>query len=281
MKTYLDCIPCFMKQALRVGRLSTENEDEIKKILDTTGMLIPKISMELNPPEIATLVYDEIKKVTGNIDPYKKEKIDNIRKAISLLPDLYEIINNSADPLFTAAKIAIAGNVIDLGIYDSVNIEKEIINSISTELTINDFDKFRDDLSKAKHILYIGDNSGEAVFDKLFIQQIDKPVTFVVRGEPILNDVTMVEAKLIGIHKVAEIISSGTKSPGNVLSNCDADYLKIMDEADLIISKGQGNYEALSDTDYPIYFLLKAKCRVIAREIGVDVGSMIFGTNGQ
>ena len=279
MKTYLECIPCFVKQALRVAQISTNDKTKIKKILDHTGLLIPKIPMELSPPEIATLVYNEIKKVTGNIDPYKNEKLKNIHKAMLLIPELHEIINNSENSLFTAAKLAIAGNVIDLGIYESVNIEKEIYHSIEQSLTINDFDKFLNKLKKAKNILYIGDNSGEAVFDKMFIQQIDKPLTFVVRGEPILNDITLIEAKLIGIHKVAKIVSSGTKAPGNVLNDCDPEYLEMMDKADLIISKGQGNYEALSDTNYPIFFLLKAKCSVIAREIGVEVGSLLFMEN--
>lgn len=279
MKTYLECIPCFVKQALRVGQLSTENQSEIKKILDTTGLLIPKIPMELSPPEIATIVYDEIKKVTGNIDPYKNEKLANIAKAKSILQDLKMIIEESHDSLYTSAKIAIAGNVIDLGIYNSVDIEKEILCSIKKSLTIDHFQKFQMQLEKAENILYIGDNSGEAVFDKLFLETIAKPVTFVVRGEPILNDITMKEAKLIGIEEVATVVSSGTKSPGNVLSTCTEEYIEMMNKADLIISKGQGNYEALSDTDYPIFFLLKAKCSVIAREIGVPIGSMIFLAN--
>lgn len=276
MKTYLDCIPCFVKQALRVGKISTKDESQIKKILDLTGELIPNIPMEASPPEIAKIVYDEIKKMTGNLDAYKDIKLHNIKKAQELVPHMREIIKNNPNPLFEAARMAIAGNVIDFGIYDSVDIEKEILHSVEQELTINDFDCFVEKLQSANNIFYIGDNSGEAVFDKLFIEQIKKPVNFVVRGEPILNDITAAEAKIIGIDQIATIISSGTSAPGNVISDCSEEFLEMLQEADLVISKGQGNYEALSGTDYPIFFLLKAKCHVIAKDIGVPVNSLLL-----
>ena len=279
MKTYVDCIPCFVKQALRVSRISTDDEIKIKEILDHTGMMIPKIPMQARPPEIAKIVYDEIKKVTGNIDPYKEIKLHNIERARELVPHMKEIIEKNDNSLFEAARMAIAGNVIDFGIYESVDIEKEILKSVEEKLTINDFDIFVEKLEKAKSILYIGDNTAEAIFDKLFIEQLGKPVKFVVRGQPILNDITETEAKLIGIDEVAEVIASGTSAPGNVLNDCTSEFLNIMDESDLIISKGQGNYEALSDTNYPIFFFLKAKCYVIAEDIGVDVGSMLLMEN--
>ena len=113
----------------------------------------------------------------------------------------------------------------------------------------------------------------------MFIEQIGKPVKFVVRGKPILNDITDEEAKLIGIDEVAEVISSGTSAPGNVLTDCTSEFLNILDKADLIISKGQGNFEALSDTNYHIFFFLKAKCKVIADDIGVDVDSLLLMQN--
>jgi len=279
MKTYLECIPCFVKQALRVGQISTNDETKIKEILNITGKMIPKIPMQASPPEISKMVYDEIKVITKNEDPYKEIKLHNIEKAKELVPHMKEIIDKDENPLFEAARMAIAGNVIDFGIYESVNIEKEIMKSIETDLTINDFDDFVEKLETVKNILYIGDNTAEAVFDKLFIEQLGKPVKFVVRGKPILNDITESEAKLIGIDDVAEVISSGTSAPGNILSDCTSEFLNIMDKADLIISKGQGNFEALSDTNYQIFFFLKAKCNVIARDIGVDVGSLLLMQN--
>ncbi|MFP4547835.1 MAG: damage-control phosphatase ARMT1 family protein [Fidelibacterota bacterium] len=276
MKTYLDCIPCFMKQALRVGKISTDDEKQVKKILDKAGQLIHDIPMACSPPEIAKIIYDEIKSLTGVTDPYKTIKHENIKKARALLPRMREIIESSDNPLFEGARMAIAGNVIDFGIYETVNIEREILYSVERDLTINDFDLFVKKLAQARNIFYIGDNSAEAVFDRLFIEQINKPVTFVVRGEPILNDITRAEAEIVGLNTVADIMSSGTSAPGNVINDCAPEFLNKLADADLVISKGQGNYEALSDTSYPIFFMLKAKCHVIARDIGVPEGSLLL-----
>ncbi len=276
MKTYLDCIPCFVQQALRVGRLSTEDEKEIKNILDNVGSLIKDIPMESSPPEIAMYVYSKIKKITGNPDPFRKDKINHIKKAQKLYPHMKEILEESDDRLFTAVRLAIAGNIIDLGTAKTFNIEEDILKSLHQELTINDYQSFKKQIHNSKNILYLGDNSGEAVFDKLLIEEIKKPVTFVVREKPVINDITKQEALEIGIDKVAEVISSGTSAPGTVLSTCTDEFLEIFYNADMIISKGQGNYEALSEVDAPIFFLLKAKCHVIADNIGVDEGSLLL-----
>ncbi|MDY6970213.1 MAG: ARMT1-like domain-containing protein [Spirochaetota bacterium] len=279
MKTYLDCIPCFMNQALRVGRLSTDNEDKIKEILDNIGMLIKEIPMSLSPPEIAMQVYFEIKRITGNPDPFRKEKKQNIETALKLYPRMKEIIKESEDSLLKAVQIAIAGNVIDLGVNKTFDIEEDILKSLSEDLTINDYSKLREKIIQSDRILYIGDNSGEAVFDKLLIEEIDKPVTFVVRENPVINDVTKQEAVEAGLDKVAKIISSGTSAPGNVLFTCTQDFKEVFENAEMIISKGQGNYEALSGVDATIFFLLKAKCHVIAEDIGVEEGSLILMEN--
>ena len=279
MKTYLDCIPCFVKQALKVGRLSTDDEQIIKDILDNVGSLIKNIPMESSPPRIAMYVYSEIKKITGNPDPFRKEKIRHIKKAQKLYPHMKELLDESDDRLFTAVRLAIAGNIIDLGTQKTFNIEEDILKSLHQELTINDYQSFKEQIQKSKKILYLGDNSGEAVFDKLLIEEIDKPVTFVVREKPVINDITMQEALEIGIDKVAEVISSGTSAPGTVLGTCSLEFLDIFHNADMIISKGQGNYEALSNIDTPIYFLLKAKCYVISNHIGVSEDSLILMKN--
>ncbi len=276
MKTYLDCIPCFVRQALRVGRLSTENEKEIKEILDNVGSLIKDIPMESSPPEIAMYVYSEIKKITGNPDPFRKDKVKHIKKALKLYPHMKEILDESNDRLFTSVKLAIAGNIIDLGTAKTFNIEEDILKSLHQDLTINDYQSFKKQIQKSKNILYLGDNSGEAVFDKLLIEEIGKPVTFVVREKPVINDITMQEALEIGIDNVCEVISSGTWAPGTVLNTCTPEFLKVFYNADMIISKGQGNYEALSNIDAPIFFLLKAKCHVISNHIGVDEGSLLL-----
>jgi len=268
-----------MNQALRVGRISTDNENEIKKILDNVGMMIKDIPMSHTPPEIAMAVYSEIRKVTGNSDPFREKKKLNIAKALKLYPRMKEIIEESDDSLLQAVKIAIAGNVIDLGVNKTFDIEEDILKSLHDDLSINDYSKFIEKINQSDKILYIGDNSGEAVFDRLLIEEIDKPVTFVVRERPVINDVTKQEAVEAGVDKAAEIISSGTEAPGNVLYTCTSDFREKFENTEMIISKGQGNYEALSGVDAPIFFLLKAKCYVIAEDIGVKEGSLILMEN--
>jgi len=279
MKTYLDCIPCFMEQALRVGRLSTEDEAKIKEVLNHFGDMVKELPLESSPPEIAMHVYDRIKQVTGNPDPFKHNKIDHIEKAQKLYPHMKEILAESDNRLLDAVKLAIAGNIIDLGASKTFNIEEDILKSLHMDLTINDFAAFKKHIDKSDNILYLGDNAGEAVFDKILIEEIDKPVTFAVREKPVINDITKEEAKLIGIDEVAEVVSSGTSAPGTVLETCTPEFQKIFNDADMIISKGQGNYESLSEIHHPIFFLLKAKCRVIAEDIGVEEGAHILMDN--
>ncbi|MCD4796067.1 MAG: ARMT1-like domain-containing protein, partial [Candidatus Cloacimonetes bacterium] len=264
MKTYLDCLPCFMNQALRAGRIATKDEHKIKQLLDEVGTLIQEIPMENTPPETGALIYKKVSEITGNYDPYKKIKTKNIEHALHLYPNLKQKVKESEDSLLTAIRLAVAGNVIDLGIDKEFDIVKDVEIILHQEFSVFDYELFKRELNKAKEILYIGDNSGEAVFDKILIEELGKPVTFVVREIPVINDVTFKEAKQIGIDKIAKVISSGTTAPGTILKNCNDDFLEKFKDADMIISKGQGNYEGLSGIDRSIFFLLKAKCPVIA-----------------
>ncbi len=267
MKTYLDCLPCFMNQALRAGRIATNDEQKIKKLLDEVGMLIQKIPMENTPPETGAIIYEIISEITGNNDPYQKIKEKNIEHALHLYPELKQKVKKSDDSLLTAIRLAVAGNVIDLGVDKEFSIVEDIEKILHQEFAIFDYEFFKQELNKAKEILYIGDNSGEAVFDKILIEELEKPVTFVVREIPVINDVTLKEAKQIGIDKIAKVISSGTIAPGTVLDYCNNNFLEKFKNADMIISKGQGNYEGLSNVSRSVFFLLKAKCPVIARNL--------------
>ena len=276
MKTYLDCLPCFMNQALRAGRIATNDEKMIKKLLDEVGMMIQKIPMGNTPPETGEIIYRKIREITGNKDPYKNIKAKNISHALNLYPSLKEKVEKSDDRLLTAIRIAIAGNIIDLGVNKEFNLVNDVERILHQEFAICDYDIFRQELNKAKEILYIGDNSGEAVFDKILIEELGKPVIFVVREIPIINDITRKEAEQIGIDKIAKVISSGTTAPGTILDLCNDNFIRKFENADMIISKGQGNYEGLSGVDRSIFFLLKVKCPVIARNIGVMENNIVL-----
>jgi uncharacterized protein with ATP-grasp and redox domains len=268
MRAYLDCLPCFLSQALRAARIATDDEKKIKNILDEVGMLLRDIPLASPPPESGRLIYHKICEMTGNPDPYRKIKRESTKEALSLYPFLKSEVEKSEDRLFAAIKIAIAGNIIDYGAnweFDMRHDVDEVLNS-----------EFKKRLSESREILYIGDNAGECVFDRVLIEEMKKPTTYVVRGAPIINDATYEDALQAGINKVATIISSGMDGPGNILGICSEEFMTMYKHSDFVISKGQGNYEALSNEERPIFFLLKAKCQIIARDIGVTEGDIVL-----
>jgi len=276
MKAYLDCYPCFFIQTLKTSRMITSDERKIWQILNEVSLSLPKIHFGATPPEIGREVYRIISKRTGINDPYREIKEKCIRQALSLYPELRKLISSSEERLKTAVRLSIAGNVIDFGANPDFDLKRDIKTILSQDFSINHYQEFYEALDKARKILYLADNAGETVFDRLLIEEFHKPVIYVVREKPIINDATREDALLSGIDGVAEIMSSGCDAPGNILKFCSEDFLKVYRSSDLIISKGQGNYEGLSDEDRPIFFLLKAKCHVIARDLGTEKGSIIL-----
>ncbi len=280
MKTYLDCLPCFLSQALRAARIATDDEKKVKKVLDETGMMLRDVPLESTPPETGRLIYRKVCEITGNPDPYREIKNENTKKALALYSVLKRRVEKSADRLMTAIRIAIAGNVIDFGANPDFHIENETEEILEKDFAICDYDRFKYGLDEAKEILYLGDNAGECVFDRILIEEIGKPATYVVRDVPIINDATHEDAVQAGIDKVATILSSGTDGPGTILKTCSAKFKEIYTNSKFIISKGQGNYEALSNENRPIFFLLKVKCKVAADHLGVGKGDIILKAAG-
>jgi len=276
MKTYLDCIPCFFKQALFASRAATDNEEKIKEVLDRIGMLVPEIPLTNSPPETGREVYRIVREVTGIDDPFSELKAESIKKALRLYPRLKSMVEASDNRLETAVRIAIAGNIIDFGATPNFELEREVQEVLEKEPVIDHFELFKERLSQTEHILYLADNAGETVFDRILIEELSKPVTYVVRGRPVINDALIDDAIKSGIDKVADIITSGCDAPGTILGRCSKEFIDYFENASLIISKGQGNYETLSSRKGPIFFLLKAKCPVIARNLGVKQGDIIL-----
>lgn len=276
MRTYLECIPCFMQQAFRAASAATDDEKKIKEVLNEVGEMIKSISMENTPPETGNIIYQKIREITGNNDPYQKIKKDNIEEALSLYPELKKIIEKSDDRLLTAIRIAIAGNVIDLGVNKTFNIKEDIQTILKQDFAIFNYDDFKKHLQKAKSILYLGDNAGESVFDKLLIEELGKPVTYAVRDIPVINDCVIEDAVASGLDKVAHIISSGSTAPATILNLCNLEFIDRFENAELVISKGQGNFEGLSQVDRSVFFMLKAKCPVIARNLNVKENDIVL-----
>jgi len=259
--------------------------DEIihKELIDEVARLVPEFSLSSTPPEMAYLIRKAVKEKFGDRDLYKEIKEKSNKMALELYPKLKEKVEKSSNRLMTAVEIAIAGNVIDYAAENRLNIEDEIENLFKEDFagvgkTVFQYDDFRDDLMKTKEVLYLADNAGEVVFDRVLIEEFchEKEVTYVVREKPIINDALKEDAKICGIDKIARIISSGVESPGTILKYCSKEFMEIFNKAEFIISKGQGNYEALSNARNDIYFLFKAKCPVIARHAGAKVGNIVL-----
>jgi len=276
MKTYLDCIPCFMNQALRAARIAQADDHQIKQILDETGALIKSISMQSTPPETGMKVYQIVREVTGVHDPYYDIKQEHLEETKAIYPELEKIVKESEDQLLTAIKIAIAGNIIDLGVNKSFDIVHDVKAILKMDFAILDYEAFKKRLSQSEDLLYIGDNVGESVFDKILIKAFNRPVKYAVRHRPIINDVTMEDAMASGLDEVAELVDSGCESPGAILSQSSPEFLELFNKADMVISKGQGNFEGLSSCQRQVFFLLKAKCPVISEHIGVEEGAIIL-----
>ncbi|MBL7204469.1 MAG: DUF89 family protein [Desulfobacteraceae bacterium] len=276
MKTYLDCFPCFLNQALRAARIATDDEKKIKWVLDEVGMMLKNIPLASTPPESGRLIYHKVGEITGNLDPFREIKGKSTEQALSLYPSMKSLVEKSNDRLLTAIRISIAGNVIDFGANWHFDLNAEVAEILARDFAVCDYNRFKDQLDEAHKILYIGDNAGECVFDRILIEEMKKPVIYVVRDVPIINDATYEDAVQAGIDKVATILSSGTDAPGTILKTCSAEFKRIFNSAEFIISKGQGNYETLSNQKGPIFFLLKAKCKVIANHMGIREGDIIL-----
>jgi uncharacterized protein with ATP-grasp and redox domains len=292
MKTYIDCIPCFFKQAIEACKMTGLSDDKTKEVLNKIALQIPEMPMTSSPPEMGMIIHRIIREQTNDPDPYYKIKQRSNEIASAIYPDLKEIVQNSENRLLKAVEIAIAGNIIDYGAIFDLNIIEEI-NSIvaSEEDKIKNVDgkyfayaDFIKALKEAKTLLYLTDNAGEIVFDKILLEEIiaEYPNLYIhigVRGNPIINDCTIDDATFSEIDKLAPIISNGSDAPGTLLESCSKEFLDIWNKSDLIISKGQGNFESLSHGQRNIFFMFIAKCQALAKDIGCNVRDVILYRN--
>ena len=283
MRIYLDCVSCFVRQALDAARFATDDEQVHKEVVDQVLQMLADLDMSQSPPVIAQQIHRLIRKLVGSDDPYYRVKKQFNSLALKLYPTLRKQIINSKDPFETAVRFAIAGNIIDFGVKSSLTeseVRMTINDSLCSYLDPENVQYFKNAVNKAERILYLTDNAGEIVFDHLLIEQmpIDK-ITVAVKGSPVINDATIEDANFIGLSRIVEVIDNGSDGPGTILDTCSKEFLQYFEKADLIISKGQGNYETLSSVDKNIFFLLKAKCPVIAEDINCNVGEIILHNN--
>ena len=286
MKLRLDCVACIVRQALKAARLATSDERLQEIVMRRVMKRLLNAEWAGTPPQLvrASGVVSVIREVTGVDDPYAELKRKSNDEALSIMDEAKKIIGESPAPLRVAVKLAIAGNIIDFAALDTYDLKSTIDKVLRQEPAIDDYPMLRNDVLKASSLLFFADNAGEIVFDKLLIEEMinvrGKPfdkITFVVKGVPIVNDATIEDALYVGLDKLPNIefktISNG--EPGTGPERLSGEVLGWIREHDLVVSKGQGNYEDLSETT-GVYFLLLAKCPVAASDIGVKVGDTVI-----
>lgn len=279
MKTNFDCIPCFIRQTIDAVRFASLDQEIQESVLREVLKAVSIMDMKKSPPLMGQYIHRIIRKFSGTKDPYLEVKKRSNNYALEIYPQLKKRIEKSLNPFATATRLAIAGNIIDFGVnskFDRSFINKNIELTLSEKL-IGDIEYFEEQIFSAKKILYLGDNAGEIVFDRLLIEQIPiDRVIFAVRGMPVINDATIEDARYAGITDIVKVIDNGTDIPGTAIEECSDTFKNIFFDADIVIAKGQGNFETLSDTDKKIFFLLKAKCPVVATHIGCSIGDSVI-----
>lgn len=277
------CISCIVNQAYNSAKLFGDGDKSLQlRILKDVCEKTKFVNHDLAAPFFSRKIQEIIIEHTGELDPYKSIKKESIAKAEKYIPVLSSMIKNSQNKLEAAIRAAILGNIIDFGASPDFNLEHEIKNITETQIDTSTLSNFKNDLNKAKMILYIGDNYEEALFDKLLLTELlPKRIVFAVRSQAILNDITLAEAKNLNIDIICSVIESGSTIAGTDLNECTPEFLELYNTADLVISKGQGNYETLIDETRPIYFLFKVKCEVISKHCGLPVGkgTMLLSRN--
>ena len=280
MKIFLDCIPCFVRQALTAARMATNDEQIHERVLREVLALANDLDMGQSPPVMGQKIHRLIRELTDVEDPYHGVKQRFNHAALQLYPKMRNYIIESEDVLKMAVRLAIAGNIIDFGVNDDLQeskLEKAISECLTTDSSQLQLGLFEQTLKEAEEILYIADNAGEIIFDRLLIERLPiEKVTVAVKGSPVINDATMEDAVLAGLPRIVEVVDNGSDAPGTILETCSQAFISRFNKTDLVIAKGQGNYESLSEVDKNIFFVLKAKCPVIARDLGCEVGEMIL-----
>ncbi len=273
-----ECLICQVKSLpKRMDKYQIADERR-NRLVSTLIKDIAEIDLDNGySPEVTSNILKKLMRESTVADPYEKEKQDSNREMQKRYNEFKQRIASSENPFDTALRLAIAGNIIDFGPDHKFDIHETIAKVMSSDFAVNDSKQLQEAIKNAKTILYLGDNCGEVVLDKLFLETIKHPnVVFAVRDKAILNDVTIKEAKEVGIPEVARLISNGDDAPSTLLHRVSPEFKAIYDSADLIISKGMGNFEGLMDENDPrLFYLLMIKCHIIGQKVGAERGDFV------
>ncbi len=278
MKTQAECLPCLLRQALQVARIMHCSEEQQIHILQAVATEIAGLDVTKSPPANANPIYRKIAEITRCEDPYWEKKRVSNEQALLIVPSLRQEIKGSDDELAAAVRFAIAGNIIDYGAFETFDIEAALERSRSTSLAVDNYSELSEAISRLKKgskVLYLTDNCGEIVYDSLLLEYLHQrglDITIAVKDGPIINDALREDALAAGLDRYGRIISNGGRFPGTELEDSSPEFVGIFYAAELVISKGQGNFESLSEVDRDIFFLLTIKCPPAARHMAVQSG---------
>lgn len=275
MKTYADCYLCFLRQTLSLTRHFGLDDEARVHVMKRVMAVLLEIDPHNTPPRAATGIQEIIREETGRADPYATLKERSTQDALALLPKLRSLVRDADDPFYTAVRLAIAGNIIDYAAMDGYDLQASVERALQEPLVIDHTAALREAIARAEWVLYLSDNAGETVFDRLLVEQIETPVYYAVRSGPVSNDATEQDATAAGVHEVAQIVANGSNTLGTLLDRCSEEFQRMFAQAEVIIAKGQANYETLSGGGKRLFFLLQTKCDVVARHAGVPVGSHV------
>ena len=280
MKPYYECGACFLRQARELLDLSTDDEDLKFRLMENTfDYLAKNFSKEYSPNELASVFNQNIKRKTGCSDPYVQQKKLGTDVAMSMISQIKEILHED-NSLENHVKMAIVGNILDFGAFDiNTDVQSLIKQHLNKSLAINDFDALKSALKKHDEALYLLDNTGEIIFDKLLadkISQFDVDVCVAVKESPIVNDACFSDALDVGF---VNIVSIGSDSAGIVDSMISDEFREVFENSSLIISKGMANYEGITEmklNNKDVFCLLCAKCNPIAKDLNVNIASHVL-----
>jgi uncharacterized protein with ATP-grasp and redox domains len=284
MQTFVDCVYCYLKQAATCMSIAGVEEDRQHRILFQLMDDIKVMDRKRTPAENSTEILVKLYKLIGSDDPYREAKEKSNAQALALYPRLKERLKNSRDRLHDALKISVAGNVIDLGINKTFDIDASLRQCLETGFSRDHYQDFKKKLDRVQEVLLVGDNAGEIVFDRILVEELSslgKKVTCLVKGGNILNDATLEDAARAGLDKVARVKTTGSNYLGALLHRVSAEARTLIEEWPLVISKGQANFETLEHEEIArgrIFFLLKIKCDSVGKVAGASFGDIVFFT---
>lgn len=284
MRTYYECLPCFVNQALGALKNCDATSDQTMKTMRSVFCELADIDYEAPPPVTAQKIHRMISKIVGNKDPYAHQKQHFNQFAVELLASVKKTLDLKQDIFSVKVKLAIAANIIDFGKNNNL-CENDVLSCFekAREVPLDSvaLAGLKESIHDADSILFLCDNAGEIVFDRFLVEEMPfKKIICAVRGAPVINDATFDDAHATGLTEIVRVISNGSDAPGTVLEDCSPEFRQVLDGADVIIAKGQGNFETLSGiTNKRIYFLFQVKCPVVGRDTGYPVGSFLILDN--